>query len=178
MIAPMKGLPMLVATVLLVAGCASTNVNPSRAHAHTGYVDFHADGLDELSWQVERFDEHKQTFRRIFSELDPPAEPALRLAFPPGRYRFKVRFLNRVVSEPGVIDVEVKNGMITPVRVELIAAGESSVQTKRTNPGGTAYGRFGRRTRIRYNEAAMYRVSAEAQPSVPYQTKAWTSYAR
>jgi len=177
MIVPMKGLLMLVATALLVAGCASTNVNPSRAHAHTGYVDFHADALDELSWQVERFDERTQTFRRVFSELDPPAEPALRLAFPPGHYRFKVRFLNRVVSEPGQVDVKVEAGMITPIRVELIAAGESSVQVKRTNPGGTPYGRFGRRTRIRYNEAGMYRVSAEAQPPVPYQAKAWTSYA-
>jgi hypothetical protein len=174
----MNRLLMLVATVLLVAGCASTNVNPSRAHAHTGYVDFHADALDELSWQVERFDERKQAFQRVFSELDPPAEPALRLAFPPGHYRFKVRFLNRVVSEPGLVDVEVKDGMITPVRVELIAAGESSVQVKRTNPGGTAYGRYGRRTRIRYEETAMYRVSTEAQPPVPFKSKAWTSYAR
>ena len=174
----MKGLLMLVATALLVTGCASANVNPTRAHAHAGYVDFYADSLDELGWQVERFDEGTQTFRPVFSQLDPPAEPALRLAFRPGRYRFKVRFLNRVVSEPGLVEVEVKDGMITPVRVELIEAGESSVQVKRTNPGGTPYGRFGRRTRIRYKETAMYRVTAEAQPSLPYHTKQQTAYPR
>jgi hypothetical protein len=178
MMVPMKGLLMLVATALLATGCASSNVNPSRARPNTGYVDFHADALDELDWQVERYDERSQTFRRVFSELEPPAEPSLRLAFRPGHYRFKVTFLNRVVREPGLVDVEVKAGMITPVRVQLTAAGESSVQIKRTNPGGTAYGRFGRRTKFRYEETAMYRVSAEAQPPVPYQSKAWTSYAR
>jgi hypothetical protein len=67
--------------------CATGSVNPSRAHADTGYVDFHADSTNELNWQVARFDDRTQ-------------------------------------------NLEVKNGMITPVLVALVAAGTAQVQSK------------------------------------------------
>ena len=174
----MKRLLILAAAGLFITGCASSNVNPPQARAKTGYVDFYADSSGELSWQVGRFDDRTQSFRNVFSELEPPPGRVLRLAFPPGHYRLQVTFLNRVVREPGAVEVEVKDGMITPVRVQLTAAGESQVQTKRTNPGGTAYGRYGRRTKFSYDESTMYRVSAEVTAPMPYQVKEQTSYAR
>lgn len=173
----MKRLLMLAAVALFITGCASPNVNPTQARAKTGYVDFYAESSGELSWQVACFDDRTESFRNVFSELEPPPGPVLRLAFAPGRHRLRVTFLNRVVREPGQVEVEVKDGMITPVRVELTSAGESLVQTKRTNPGGTPYGRYGRRTKFGSDESTMYRVSVEANAPMPYQVKERMPYA-
>jgi hypothetical protein len=52
------------------------------------------------------------------------------------------------------------------------------VETKQTSVGGTAYGRYGRRTEISSDESNIFRVSAEAEPSVPYQAKEQMPYAR
>ena len=87
---------------LSVPGCATRSANPSQARANTGYMDFHADSPDELGWDVARFDDAAQSFKSVFSELEPPAGGVLRLAFPPGHYRVRVTFLNRVVSEPAI----------------------------------------------------------------------------
>ena len=170
-------LTALAVVSLFVTGCASPNVNPPHARAKTGYVDFYADSSGELSWQVARFDGRTQDFRSVFSEFEPPPGRALRLAFPPGQYRLRVTFMNRVVRNPGVVEAEVKDGMITPVRVQLTEAGETTVETKQTSIGGTAYGRYGRRTKFSSDEAATYRVSAEASASMPYQVKERMPYA-
>jgi hypothetical protein len=170
-------LATLAAVSLFVIGCASPNVNPPQARAKTGYVDFYADSSGELSWQVSRFDDRTRSFRSVFSEFEPPPGRVLRLALKPGHYRMRVTFMNCVVREPGLVEVEVKDGMITPVRVQLTEAGETTVQTKRTSVGGTAYGRYGRRTQFNNDEAATYRVSAEANAPMPYQVKERMPYA-
>jgi hypothetical protein len=162
----------------LITGCASPNVNPPQARAKTGYVDFYADSSGGLSWQVARFDDHKQSFRSVFSEFKPPPGRVLRLAFPPGHYRLRVTYMNCVVREPGLVEVEIKDGMITPVYVKLTEAGETTVQTKQTSVGGTAYGRYGRRTKFSNDESATYRISAEASAPVSYQLKERMPYAR
>jgi hypothetical protein len=174
----MKRLLMLAAAGLLVAGCASPNVNPPRARAKTGYVDFYADSSGELSWQVARFDDRMQGFRGVFSEFEPPPGRALRLPFPPGHYRLRVTFMNRVVREPGLVEVEVRDGLITPVHVVLIPDGTTQVETKETRVGGTFKGRYGRGTKFGTDESTMYRVSAEAKPALPYQVKEQMPYAR
>ena len=174
----MKRVLMLAAVGLFVTGCASPNVNPPRARANTGYVDFYADSSGELIWEVARFDERRQSFRGVFSELEPPPGRALRLAFPPGHYRLRVTFMNRVVREPGLVEVEVKDGMITPVHVALISDGTTQVETKETRIGGTFKGRYGRGTKFSSDESTMYRISAAAKPAMPYQAKERMPYAR
>ena len=174
----MNRMLLLAAVGLLVAGCASTNVNPPQARAKTGYVDLYADSAGELRWQVARFDDRAQSFKNVFSEWDLPPGRVLRLAFPPGHYRLRVMFTNRAVREPGLVEVEVKDGMITPVHVALISGGTTQVETKQTSVGGTAYGRYGRRTTVSSDESNMFRISAEAEPSVPYQVKEQMPYAR
>ena len=173
----MNRMLLLAAAGLFITGCASPNVNPPQARAKTGYVDLYADSSGELSWGVARFDARTQSFRNVFSEFEPPPGRVLRLAFPPGQYRMRVTFMNRVVREPGLVEVEVKDGLITPVHVALISDGTTQVETKKTSFGGTAYGRYGRRTSISSNEAIMHRVSAEAEASVPYQVKEQMPYA-
>ena len=177
---PLKTIPFLLLFALLalgVPGCATPNVNPPQARANTGYADFRADPAGELYWQVERFDDRAQGFKTVFSELDPPAGGFLRLAFAPGRHRLRVTFLNRVIAQPAEVEVEVQDGKITPVRVTLTEGGTTLVRTKETSRGGTAYGRYGRRTKYSSDESTMYGVSAVADPPVPYQVKERMSYA-
>jgi hypothetical protein len=86
--------------------------------------------------------------------------------------------MNCALREPGLVEVDVKKGMITPVRVKLTEAGETTVETKQTSIGGTAYGRYGRRTKFSSDEATTYRVAAEANAPLPYQVKERMPYAR
>ena len=173
----LDGLAAIAALSLLAAGCATKSVNPAQARANTGYVDFHAASSDELSWSVARFDEQRQDFQTVFSELDPPQDGVLRLAFKPGRYQFQITFLNRVITKPAELEVAVEDGRVTQVRVTLADAGTTQVRTKEVSRGGTGYG-YGRRTRIGSDETTMHSLSAEAGTSVPYQPKEQMPYAR
>jgi hypothetical protein len=173
----MKQLSMLAAVAFLVAGCASPNINPPKARANTGYVDFHAGSSADLSWDVERFDERKQAFRRVFWEFDPPPGGVLRLAFAPGRPRLRVTFLNRVTTKPAEIVAEVQDGNITPVRVTLTDVGTALVQTKDVSAGGTGHGAYGRRAKYGDDATARYAISLVADTPVPYQPKERMSYA-
>jgi hypothetical protein len=171
---PLKTIPFLLLFALLAlwaSGCATQNVNPPQARANTGYADFRADPAGELYWQVERFDDRAHGFKKVFSELEPPTGGFLRLAFAPGHYRLRVTFLNRVITQPAEVEVEVQTGKITPVRVTLTETGTAFVQTKETSLGGTAKGRYGRRTKIDTDETVMYGLSAVADPPMPYQVK-------
>ena len=162
----------------LITGCASPNVNPPQARAKTGYVDLYADSAGGLSWQVARFDDRALNFKDVFSEWKPPPGKLLRLAFPPGHYRLRITFINCLVREPGRVEVDVKDGMITPVHVALIPDGITQVESKETRVGGTFKGRYGRGTKFGSDESAMFRLSAEAKPAVPYQVKEQMPYAR
>jgi hypothetical protein len=169
---------ILAALALWMPGCATRNVNPPQPRPGTGYVDFHTDAAPDLIWEVVRLDDRAKASRKVFTEFEPPQGGVLRLAFPPGHYRLRVMFLNRAVLEPGLVEVEVKDGMITPVRMELAEIGVTSVETKEASVGGTAYGRYGRRTKIGSAEAASYRLTGVAAPPVVYQPKERMPYAR
>jgi hypothetical protein len=52
------------------------------------------------------------------------------------------------------------------------------VETRETSRGGTAKGRYGRRTKIRSDETTMYGLSAVADAPMPYQVKEQMPYAR
>jgi hypothetical protein len=176
-----KTIPFLLALAALalwVPGCATQNVNPPQARANTGYLDFHADPSEELCWQVARFDDRTQSFKSVFSDLEPPPDRVLRLAFVPGHYRMRITFLNRVISKPAEVEVEVKDGMITPVQVALIPDGTTLVEHKEQRLGPTIKGRYRNNTKYSSNESTMYRVSAGAEVLTPYQVKERTVYAR
>ena len=161
----------LAAAALLFSSCASPNDNPPQARANTGYVDFHADSSPGLSWEVARFDEGTQAFQKVFSDMNPPTGGVLRLAFAPGRHRLRITFLNRVISQPAEMEVEVQDGKITPVHVTLTAAGTALVDRKTQNVGSTAMGRYGLRTKIVSDTTVMYAVAAVADAPVAYQPR-------
>ena len=60
----------------------------------------------------------------------------------------------------------------------MTEAGTALVETRDDNYGGTAKGRYGRRTKIGSDETAMYGISAVADPPVAYQLKEKMPYAR
>jgi hypothetical protein len=157
----------------LAGGCASPNLNPPSARLRTGYVDFYAVNADGLSWDITDVKPNK----KVFYEIDPVSEPILRLAFQPGQYQLRVTFLNHVVLQPGVAEVEVRDGMVTPVTVTLLPAGTVLVETRSGQAGGTYYGRYGRRTRIKDEKAVGYEVIVEPQPPVPFRLRAQMPYA-
>ncbi len=169
-------LSVLLIAALLALGCASTNVNPAVPKMNTGYVDFYADDSAEFSWDIQRLDGTSST--KIFYDVDPLQNRVLRVAMAPGQYRLRVTFLNYVITEPALLDLVVQDGHITPVHVSFTEAGVSSVRTKETSRGGTAYGRHGRRTSIDSYESKAYRVSATPQPPVPYRPKEQMPYAK
>jgi len=168
----------IMVVLLMEFGCASPNVNPPTPRAHTGYVDLYAESGDTLAWDVRRFDAAANQFKTVFSELDPTEDGMLRLAFAPERYRLRVTFLNRVINEPALLDVNVQDGRITPVHVTLTESGVTAVQTRETSRGGTAYGRYGRRTKIGSDETRTYRVTAVPQEPKPYQVRQGVPYAQ
>ncbi len=153
----MKQLLILFAGAWLFAGCASPNVNPPAARADAGYVDFYTIGGGDLNWEVARFDERAQRYQIIFSEFKPLQDGVLRLALPPGRQQLRVTFLNRVIREPAVCEVEVAARMVTPVHVVLTEDGVTQVQ-----------GRDGDKPR--------YRISIVVNGPVPYRVREQMPY--
>jgi hypothetical protein len=163
---------------LSVQGCATGNVNPPKARANTGYVDFHADASAELCWEVSRWDDRSKDFELVFWDLDPPAGGVLRLAFAPGHHRLRVALLNQVITKPVDVEVEVQEGKILPIRVTLTEAGTTVVMTKEQERGGTAFGRYGRRTKFGSEEMVRYDISVTAAAPVAYQRREQMPYAR
>jgi len=159
---------------VLIAGCASPDVNPPAAQSHVGYVDFYAANADSLSWQVTDTAQNKI----LFSEIDSLADGILRLALPPGHYQLRVTFLNHVVVQPAVVAVDVSDGKITPVSITLVENGQAQVRERNVRAGGTYYGRYGRGTRITDTSTLMFVLEAEAQPAVAYQTKEQMPYGK
>jgi len=150
-------------------------VNPAVARPHTGYVDFYAENDTDLSWSIAKL-EADGSSKKVFFEFDPLPEPVLRLALKPGHYRLSITIINRPILGPGIIDVDVRDGRVTPVRVTLIDAGTGAVVAKESRVRGTAYG-YGRGTKITASEAQVLRVQTEAGTPLPYQTKSLMPYA-
>lgn len=172
-----KWLVLLGALVTLVTSCATPNVNPNQARANTGYVDLYADAPDQFAWQVEDFDDSTQSFKRLFSDMKPPPGRILRLALSPGHHRLRVASLNNFTREPAVVEVEVKDGMVTPVHLSLIPDGTGTVVRQEHQVRMTARGYPGHAVNIHKDESVIFRIAAEASAPVPYQVKERTVYA-
>jgi hypothetical protein len=170
----MKSNPfVLLIAGLLFTGCASNDVNPSRPKSSTGYVDFYAAGGEDLHWEVIDATNNK----KLFSEYEPVEGGVLRLALPPGRHTLQVQFRNRVVLESEAKEIELRDGMVTPVRVRMEDAGTINVRERKAQWGDSFSGRRGRVTKISTPESLAFHVFLEPASPVPYQTKAQMPYA-
>jgi hypothetical protein len=167
----------LALVVVIGFGCASPSVNPAAPKAKTGYVDLYSPTNGDLSWDVQHSKAGSKSLKKVFSDVIPVEGGVLRLAFPPGQHHFRITFLNRVITEPAEVDVEVQDAKITPILITFTEAGEISVKTKEQGGGAAGFGRYGRRTNIGSYEAFSYALSATAEKPVAYQVKERMPYA-
>jgi len=158
---------LAVISAFLAGGCASPNVNPAAARHETGYVDFYTTNTNDLYWDVTDIASNK----KVFSKFSPLRGSILRLAFKPGQYQFQVTFLNRVIAAPGTSDVEVRDGMITPVTVTLLPVNPAVARNK-----SVYFGRLGRRSKTEQTQTVDYKITADPQPPLPYRPKEQMPY--
>jgi hypothetical protein len=166
---------LLTAACLALAGCGTANVNPATARSNTGYVDFYTDSTLDLSWEVKRAGQAESEMRTVFSEFDPVPGTVLRLAAPPGKYRFQVWFMNLATEGPQIAQVQVEDGKVTPVHVLLDSAGTATTERKVYRWSGSAKG-FGRGTKIVADQSTLYRINTTAEAPRAYQTKEQMPY--
>lgn len=169
-----KGLNVTLALLIVFCACAcrSLNVNPPIPEPGTGYADFSADTQEQLSWDIQQWDAKAGRMKILFSEVQTLKEPALRLVMKPGVHRLRINFLNRVVAQPADVEVDIKDGQITPVKVTLTGAGTTSVATREDRfTAPSVKGRYGRGARFGSYEATAYRLDAVAGESVAYKPK-------
>jgi hypothetical protein len=166
----------IVAALLFAAGCANPNVNPPQAQPNTGYIDLYSPTDGGLCWDVGESEGHGNHFRTVFSDVKPVEGDRLRLAFRPGSHRFRVTFLNRVVSEPAIFNCDIPAGNIVPVAISFVSAGQTTVLSKQTTIGGTPSGRGGRQTTVNSEETLRYHLSAEVGQAFSYQPKNQINY--
>ncbi len=157
-------------TGLLAAGCSTPDLNPPVPRAGTGYVDFYTDTNQALMWQVKRGGESGGEMRTVFCEYKPVPGNILRLAAPPGSYRFEIWLMNQITTGPQPLQVQVEDAKITPVHVTLTEAGETSIDTKEYRFGGSAK-RYGRGTKIRTEEGQVFQIGAVAGKAESYRPK-------
>lgn len=167
----------LVALAAVAFGCASPNVDPPVAKAHTGYVDLYLAIPDELAWEVRDCLSGTNPFKTLYFDVRPVPGGVLRLALEPGPHRLRVTCVNRAVAHPAEIEIDVRDGMITPLRATLSDVGVVMVRTKEQGTGSTAYGRYGRRTKIGSDETVLYDIALAADAPVAYQPKERMHYA-
>lgn len=140
-----------------------------------GYVDFYSDDDADLAWEVKQVNASGGDSKTIYSEFKPVPGTTLRLAFPPGAYRFEVWFRNRVTDGPQSVQVTVENGGITPVRVSLTPVGSGSIQQKVYGFRPSAKG-YGRGTKVTSQTTEVCRIAAVAEPRQNYKPKEQMPY--
>jgi hypothetical protein len=149
-------------------GCASQNINPHAARSETGYVDIFDPEGRAFSWDIR----NARGGRSLYTEFK-PRTGIVRLALSPGAYELTITILNTTISEPAIVQVQVVDGQLTPVRVRLSEEGITQVQRAHTQVPG----RYTRRTKITAEEAQTFRINADVLPPMPYRPKEQVPYA-
>jgi hypothetical protein len=159
------------AALLFVAGgCATPDVNPAAAKAGRGYVDLYTVPKSAAWWKVDVFDPNRQSYKEFTAQFEAPADDIFRVQARPGRHKARISFVNQAIEAPAEIEVEVGEGMITPVKVTLEQGDKTYVRVVED------------RAKVHYrNKVSDYsqtrvRISAEAQSPVPYTAKQNTAY--
>lgn len=148
----------------MVCGCAGPDVNPASARTGRGYVDLYSQPKAEVWWKVDVFDKRSEVYREFTAQFHSAGADIFRIEARPGSYKARISVVNGAVEKPAEVEVEVREGMITPIRVTGEVAGESSFQVKEDRLRWEA-------SRVREYPQRVWRISASAQPPVPYAPK-------
>jgi hypothetical protein len=166
-----------LAAVIFASGCASPDVNPSTPKPNTGYLDFYSEPTTNLSWDIVRLEPAAQTGETLFSQYAPVAYPIVRLALPPGRYRLRIGFLNRVIVDPIVVDASVRDGLVTPIRVTFSEAGTANPDQKQARSGAVVTSRSNSPMGGSAPPNTVYRIQAQVLDPLPFLSKTQMPYA-
>ena len=144
-----------------------------------GYLDFYTEAAPgTMSWDIQRFEAESKRYRILFSEVKPAPSKVVRVQLPPGEHLVRVAFLNQLIKYPAALNVSVREGQVTPVKVELIEGQTGTVAVREQVYGPTARGHVGRRTETRTITGNAYDVKAEAASPVAYAPQDQMPYAQ
>jgi hypothetical protein len=160
--------------LLLVNGCASRDVNPQAPRTGRGYVDLYTQPKMDVWWKVDVFDSRTQGYKEFTAQFKAPAQAIFRVEARPGPHKARISFVNQAVEAPAEVDVEVREGMITPVEVKL-DKGDSSYVRVVEDRARSGFRNSGRNQVTDYSQQR-WLISATAKPPTPYVAKETTAY--
>jgi hypothetical protein len=160
--------------VLLANGCATPDVNPQAPRPGRGYVDLFTQPKTNVWWKVDVFDSRRQDYKEFTAQFKAPEQAIFRVEARPGSYKTRISFVNQAIQAPAEVEVEVRDGMITPVEIKLNQGGSSYVRVveDRARSGF----RTARRNEVTDYPQQLWEISATAQPPIPYVPKENTAY--
>jgi hypothetical protein len=133
-------------------------------------VDFYTVPKAEAWWKVDVFDPSRQDYKEFTAQFKAPGAGIFRVEARPGRYKARISFVNQPVEAPAEAEVEVREGLITPVRVTLNKGDSTHVRVVDDRA------RDAHRNKVRDYQQQRWQISAVAQPPVPYTPKERTAY--
>ena len=162
---------MTAVALLAFAGACSTvhDLNPAAAKSGVGYADLFTDPKTNVWWKVDVFDARDQGYKEFTQQFNSPGEGIFRVEAKPGRHKARISFVNQAVEAPAEVEAEIREGMITPIRVTLRKGGTANVQIKEDRLSI-------RRSKVTDYQQEVWQISAEALPPTPYVSKEKTTY--
>ena len=154
----------------LACGCASLDVDPPAARTGRGYVDLYTVPRTESWWKVDVFDPRRQDYKEFTAQFKAPVADIFRVEARPGSHKARVSFVNQAIEAPAEVEVDVREGMITPVKVTLEKGDSTYVRVV----GDRA--RDVHRNKVTDYQQQRWRISAVAEPPVAYTPKSQTAY--
>jgi hypothetical protein len=152
------------------SGCATPDVDPTAARAGRGYVDLYTVPKTEAWWKVDVFDPRRQGYKEFTAQFKAPGEGILRVEARPGSHKARISFVNQAIEAPAEVEVEVRAGMITPVKVTLETGDSTYVRVVDDRA------RDVHRNKVTDYQQQRWKISAAAQSPVPYTPKGQTAY--
>ena len=159
---------------LVVSGCAGPDVNPRVPRPGKGYVDLFTQPKTNVWWKVDVFDSRIQGYKEFTAQFEAPEQAIFRVAARPGPHKARISFVNQAIEAPAEVEVEVREGMITPVEVKLDKGDTSYVRV--VDDRARAGFRTAGRNEVTDYTQQRWRISATAQPPGPYTPKESTAY--
>jgi hypothetical protein len=159
---------------LLVSGCAGPDVNPHAPRPGKGYVDLFTQPKTDVWWKVDVFDSRIQGYKEFTAQFKAPEQAIFRVEARPGPHKARISFVNQAIEAPAEVEVEVREGIITPLAVKL-DKGDSSYVRVVDDRGRAGFRTAGRNQVTDYSQQR-WRISATAQPPRPYTPKENTAY--
>jgi hypothetical protein len=163
-----RWLPVLL--LALVAGCASPDVNPAAARPGYGYVDLYTVPRSAVWWKVDVYDPDRQNYKEFTAQFQTPGDDIFRVQARPGKYKARISFVNQAIESAAEVEVEVRVGMITPVEVKVEKGDTTSVRVVEDRAKNIY------RNKVTDYTQTRWRISAMAEPAVPYTIKQNSSY--